>query len=862
LNGLFIILPHPPPLLLKPGWPYNYLFVAQQLGLVDGKIAVGTVLTRDQLFAILYNAMDLAPMTFSVRYIYNLDGTKDVYTVKVSQETTLAELADAKDAEAAVPGDSYVTSYAIISNKAHFDNVTYGAAKVAQYYGQNCIVLRRAATQGQGTILAVLGLASTTLTGELTYAAVKEGDKAGNLTAATFAGIQISNGALATSKTTTIQDPVKEMFLYNGSPCAVTFELMAAADELSLEVEYGEDGSIVKIFGADLWLTTEDRVVKTTYAAANINDNVASQWAVMLNKHRLASTSVAGVCTIDAVVIGDVDKLADIKQYDVLNLYLTTDGAVTKIEVTRDIVTGTFDKYYTTNAKKTYYVFDGKDYLKADACESDGHTVAIGSTAALSLDRDGDIRYIVNVDWVKDPAPTVVTGYALIKKLTSSAKYELRDNKITLAAMSNSIVLLGVDGVEATYENITTTAAKATDSSMYQLSNYLGCGDLYSSFIYGWSTDTQHASDYADRSFKSGTAADRLPIAAETTVEAFIVAKESKIDDIAHRGYENRLYINAEDANLIAAWCEQNEVEDFYGQLVEYKTVNGKLVSLSAVQKTIDYQNMYATAPSVMTLGATSLRYLDTDNVTVAVPYASKLVVISCAAAGNFDCSAAAVKDLAWLDTLTDVTVELVIKNNFVVAVIVRSATEVEEVATVSKFAISFVGKDTKNVVKVFAGKDTTIDTTKEYKFTSDSATLQVTPGQIYVNAPMAGDVVTLQAAGERYDLCLHNNQSECLASNGSVKNYTFTNDNGYTVVTTTGGINAKVENTAEMWIYDAKTATYTVFSGSIVDALKAVTKSGGYVKLFDLDNDGFVDFVVIFPEGAPAAVDCERSAT
>ena len=208
---------------LSLDWPYNFLVKAEELGLFAGVEKTAGDLTREQMFTILYNAMDKQIQKWEISTVGLVKGDESLgkYVDAASENNTFARKAAKKQLAGNFSTQAALIDTALVKFANGFD--------ASEYLGQKVVVLR--VTGGQltsATALTVLGPATTVLVGNFK-------SKAG---VSTFAAAGVDYSIVATSIGKTFK---------NGHEEGVAFPPYFEGTEVTADVELNAKGQIATI---------------------------------------------------------------------------------------------------------------------------------------------------------------------------------------------------------------------------------------------------------------------------------------------------------------------------------------------------------------------------------------------------------------------------------------------------------------------------------------------------------------------------------------------------------------------------------------------------------------------------------------
>jgi len=743
-------------------WPYNHIFFAQRdLKIIDGSISVGTVLTRAQMFDILFNAMDLKTVTYS----------GDTYT---ANGKTFAEMSSGVDGTKATVGEgSYTTGRAVVTKEManNAANATYGSVTVSQYVGKYCELLFK-----DGKIMQVIGVVNgdsatgkfsyNEKTGEIKYNGKSAGKTISLADENAWKNFYI-NGEVAGKTSQEAIDNVMECIKFNEEG---TFTI----DTAEASVIYAKDGSIASFAAIDIWSIYGILIVEADDEAAFKNGSYASVSAIYEGcEFKFHSTGSGKTQAIDGLSVeGKVSKLSDIKTGDIVYIYATVEKYITKLYVSRNVVTATYEGFYKKGTN-TYYSFDGRAYkfselniVSDNNCRSlnengayaiENSTTYVGSSYALYLNKNGEIEAYRNLYEGKAVAPQATTGYAVITKLTSTSESAMVGVIPVKTGMKNDIELFDItSGKTLTFASVSFDGV-LTRKLIGQVGEH---AYLFSTLLTGWeiSYDTLQRTTYN--------------------------AKASDINNVV-------IYTLADDGSL---------------EKLEYAS---------------EYE--YKSDVEVKAAGLTDGKFY---------PYSTDMTIISYTADET-----AEVKDLQWLLSLESFDGYYTVgKYGFVDFVLVVSSADAEpEYDVIKVAAVEAVAFTQERYVTLFTGSN------KDFNGTYYLDKSNPSVGEIYINVKVVDSEAQLAGATNLKAVTA----KLSLVSGDAV---TFPTANKYTNVFKSGILQATA-NDPEIWVYDGANCEYSVFSGTVEAAFKKIADDTGVMNMYDLDKDGFVDFIVVYPQ-------------
>jgi len=467
---------------LSLSWPYNFIVFAQTgLNFVDGSIMLGTVLTREQMFGLLYNAMDLNTVIYGWNS-YSASGK------------TFAELASGKEGTVATIGaGEYTTGRAVVTKSManNAANSTYGSVTVSKYVGKFCNLLYK-----NGQIMVVLGIADGSedsesfsynkLTGEIKYGTKSCGKTIALADDNAWQNFYINGDVAGKTSTEAINNIINAIkTAQNDSSKAI--------DSTVVNVIYAADGSIEAFAAINIWQRTASGIVNAEAQKYYKNGSLASLSAVVDGtdlKFKSKDSKLTGL-----TVEGEVSDVKKVAEGDVLTFYANVSNEITKIYVTREVVYATYEGFYK-KALKTYYAFDGLAYQLStndigqetrslnenQAFAIENSSTYVGSQYALYLNRDGQIEAYKNLYDGEVPV-TYISGYAVITKLNSTATTGKVGIVPVLEDMQNDIELYDLGtGELLVFEDIT-YEGHLFKNVLGQVYNH---GYLTSTYLMGW----------------------------------------------------------------------------------------------------------------------------------------------------------------------------------------------------------------------------------------------------------------------------------------------------------------------------------------------------------------------------------------
>ena len=421
-------------------WPYNFLVKGEELGLLKGVDLTATDLTREQMFTILYNALDLKFVKWNpdtVNLFVNQNDKVGEYKEVTTGLNTFAKKAAGEDAKLANYSStgSAVVCPALIASAA-----AAKALDLSAYEGQYVEYVKAG-----NDILFVSNVLSTKLSG----------DYASKGAVQTVAGVSILAGADGAL------DDYGSYILWNGTETnALVLEPLytaASLEDVVANVVLDKDGKIEAIASLEIWYPTAS--FQVSEAAAKLAAAGVVSYAAFLDTLDTNYVEVYTDTSKSAVAcefVG-VDGIEEIAEDDIITIYADANKAVNRIVVVRDVV----ENVKLTKVVSTKYTFDnGKTYELANegkALAAIRPSTAYNFTTAMSLFLNGEGK-IVESRLPEAEAAKVeyTTGYAVVAKQEQGYTYTWDSTKFErVATTNNAITLVPFGAPEAVkFENV------------------------------------------------------------------------------------------------------------------------------------------------------------------------------------------------------------------------------------------------------------------------------------------------------------------------------------------------------------------------------------------------------------------------